>query len=132
MLEVTRHEYNVITSSEMRSLIQKKFLRVSYRGVNYCFKVMAVREILEKVIDLREFKINNNIYGMINHDNTLLPVIGLGSVGKEGTDYKPEKYLIIIMDVISNGLLTTLGIIANNVHHIYNAVMCELSEEIIL
>ena len=100
-------------------------------GINYCFKVLVVKEIIEKVIDLREFKINNNVYGMINHDNSLIPVIGLGSIGKEGADYKPEKYLIIIMDVISNGLLNTLGIIANNVQFIFNAVMCELGEGII-
>ena len=120
---------------EAQSLLRGKFLRISLKGNEYCFKVNAVKEIITNVNVMKREKdpgiIKDNRCGFIRFRNTTMPVFDLRAwVELLGQNWD-ENCFIIIIEAIANGLLLGLGILTNKISAIVNRSMDEMSEDVI-
>lgn len=135
MVEATEQIFEIMTKSEINSMLKSKFLRIRLGKRDYCFRVLLVREIFEGETSTSEIMKDQKGYRkralFVKYNNSLLPVIDLRNNHESVTSYTKERSMVIAVDAISDGLLLQFGIQVNNVNDIINSVMSEISEELI-
>ena len=135
MIGTIEQIFEIMTKSEINSMLKSKFVRIRLGKRNYCFRVLLVREIFEGETSTSEIMKDQKGYRkraiFIKYNNRLMPVIDLRNNHDPETSYTKERSMVIVVDAIGEGLLLQFGIQVNNVNDIINSVMSEISEEMI-
>jgi len=120
---------------EAQSLLRGKFLRISLKGNDYCFKVNAVKEIITSISVLKREKepgfVADNLCGSIRLRHTAMPVFDLRAPAELLTHTSEENCFIIIIEAIANGLIIQIGILTNKMNAVVQHAMTEMSEDIV-
>lgn len=133
MVEEIKQRQNFMTNLEINTRLKRKLVRIKLGKREYCFRILRVREIINRMVNLLEInkglKGYKNVVGLINYDECLIPVIDFRNSSESVLSHAYENCLIIVIDVIVNGFILQFGIMVNNMSEILYSVINGISED---
>jgi chemotaxis signal transduction protein len=135
MIEIDTFEpgNSILTRLEIDTKLRSKFLAVTLHKEKYCFRIVAVKEIIEGIEDfVQEDDIHNeNIFCLLEYKGVIIPVFDFRGLDESLYQDLTCKCYTLICDVIGDGLLFKIGILVTDIKVVFNALINEINEDII-